>query len=104
MNGFELLDRLDKISFDVVFVTAYDHFALKTFRYYAVDYLLKPVDQSSLRKALYRILEIQRGFSKELLESIAFALNNCDTGKCVSSKCAHARFHYSVCATLCPTL
>lgn len=64
MNGFELLDQFDDIYFDVIFVTAYDQFAIKAFKYYAVDYLLKPVDQDSLRVALERVREKQYGLSK----------------------------------------
>ena len=41
MNGFELLDQLDHIAFDVIFVTAYNQFAIKAFRYYAIDYLFE---------------------------------------------------------------
>lgn len=43
MNGFQLLDQLDEISFALIFTTAYDEFAVKAFRYSAIDYLLKPI-------------------------------------------------------------
>jgi len=49
MNGFEMLDCLgDKIDFDVVFVTAYDQYAVRAFKTMAMDYLLKPVDKDDL--------------------------------------------------------
>lgn len=57
MNGFELLQKLDKIDFEVVFVTAYDEFAIKAFRYSAADYLLKPVNKQELISA---VDEVQR--------------------------------------------
>ncbi len=49
MNGFEMLDCLgDNIDFAVVFVTAYDQYAIKAFKTKAIDYLLKPVDKDDL--------------------------------------------------------
>lgn len=55
MNGFELLGRLGPtLRFDVIFVTAYDQYAVKAFQYSAINYLLKPVDQEELRTTLLR--------------------------------------------------
>ncbi len=47
-TGFELLDQLKDIHFNVVFTTAYDEFAVKAFRYNAIDYLLKPIHADEL--------------------------------------------------------
>ncbi|HEX6334470.1 MAG TPA: response regulator, partial [Flavisolibacter sp.] len=44
MNGFEMLEVLDEINFNIIFTTAHDQFAARAFRISAVDYLLKPVD------------------------------------------------------------
>ena len=52
MNGFDLLEQFDKLTFDVVFCTAYDQFAIKAFRYSALNYLLKPVDPDDLKKTI----------------------------------------------------
>ncbi|MFT4155417.1 LytR/AlgR family response regulator transcription factor [Parafilimonas sp.] len=57
MNGFSMLEQFDKLFFDVVFCTAYDHFAIKAFRYSAVNYLLKPVDPDDLKQTIQRIEE-----------------------------------------------
>ena len=57
MNGFEMLDVLDEISFAIIFTTAYDQFAAKAFRLSAVDYLLKPVDPSDLSEAVKKAVE-----------------------------------------------
>jgi two-component system, LytTR family, response regulator len=56
-NGFELIKRLQPITFEVIFVTAYDQYALQAIRLSAVDYLLKPVDISELRDAVNRAAE-----------------------------------------------
>jgi two-component system LytT family response regulator len=52
LNGFQLLERLGEISFGLIFVTAYSEFALKAFRFSALDYLLKPVDTHELQQAV----------------------------------------------------
>lgn len=57
MNGFELLSKLNRLPFDVVFVTAYDQYAIKAFTYSAISYLLKPVDGDDLRETIDRWLE-----------------------------------------------
>lgn len=54
-TGFDLLNRLSVIGFKLVIVSGHDEFALKAFRFSAIDYLLKPVDQDELRKTLARI-------------------------------------------------
>lgn len=54
MGGFELLGRLEHLHFDVIFVTAYDQYAIKAFNYSAISYLLKPVDEEDLDKAISR--------------------------------------------------
>src|SRR6478609_2837790 len=43
-NAFDLIDELSPVDFEIIFVTAYEHYALKAFRYSAIDYLLKPVN------------------------------------------------------------
>jgi two-component system LytT family response regulator len=57
MSGFELLRRLAPARCNVIFVTAYDHYAIEAFRYSALDYLLKPVAGDQLREALSRARE-----------------------------------------------
>lgn len=60
MNGFEVLQAVAGIPFSLVFVTAYDKFALKAFRYSAVDYLLKPIDTQELIQAVERVEKSQK--------------------------------------------
>lgn len=51
-NGFELLNFFRDIDFEIIFVTAYNDFALKAFEVSAVDYILKPVDIDKLKNAV----------------------------------------------------
>lgn len=55
MNGFELLEEFDQISFSVIFTTSYDQYAIKAIRFSALDYLLKPVDPKELIAAVHKI-------------------------------------------------
>lgn len=54
LTGFEMLKKLDEIPY-VIFVTAYDEFAIKAFEVNALDYLLKPIDQDRLSEAIERL-------------------------------------------------
>lgn len=51
-TGFDLLQSLGKISFHIIFVTAFNEHGIKAIKYGALDYLLKPVDEDDLDKAL----------------------------------------------------
>lgn len=72
INGFDLLKSLPEIDFEVIFVTAYDEFALRAFEFDAVDYLLKPVLKDKLIRAVERAAERRRQsfFSSEKLEAL----------------------------------
>ena len=54
-DGFDLLDIVNSPSISIIFTTASQDHALKAFQYAAVDYLLKPVDQKQLERALGKI-------------------------------------------------
>ena len=60
-NGFDLLEMLDSVPL-VIFTTAYDQYAIKSFDYNALDYLLKPIKHSELERA---ILKAKRILDKE---------------------------------------
>ena len=62
INGFELLGMIDeKVMPSVVFVTAYDEYALKAFEENALDYLLKPVEKERLAKT---VVKLKKRFSE----------------------------------------
>jgi two-component system LytT family response regulator len=54
-KGFDLINMFDKLDFKVIFVTAYSEYAVKAFRFSAVDYLLKPVRIDELISAVEKI-------------------------------------------------
>jgi two-component system LytT family response regulator len=57
MSGFDLLQELSPIQFEVIFVSAHDQYAIKAIRFSALDYLLKPVDVEDLMHAVKRVKE-----------------------------------------------
>jgi two-component system LytT family response regulator len=60
-TGFDLLKNLESISFQLIFTTAFNQYAIKAFKFSAIDYLLKPLDQEELSLALNKaILAIKK--------------------------------------------
>lgn len=57
MSGFDLLKKLSPTSFNVIFVSAYDRYAIKAIKFSALDYLLKPIDVDELIQAVSRVKE-----------------------------------------------
>lgn len=71
MNGFELLQRLGSTSFHVIFVTAYDQFAIRAFDFNVIDYVLKPVRKDKLISAVQKIIQHQQpALNKQTLEAL----------------------------------
>jgi two-component system LytT family response regulator len=60
MNGFDLLQQMPEMHFAVIFVTAYDQFAIKAFEFNAIDYLLKPVRKEKLIQSVQRVVDQQQ--------------------------------------------
>lgn len=52
MSGFDVLERVRHVSFEVIFTTAFEQFAIKAFKTNALDYLIKPIDVSELIRAV----------------------------------------------------
>ena len=71
-NAFDLLEKFNEIDFEIIFTTAYDHYAIKAIKFSAIDYILKPIDPEELVQAVNR-LENKVG-QKELLNKKFTAL------------------------------
>lgn len=54
-RGYELLNFFTEINFEIIFVTAYDRYAIKAFEVSAVDYLLKPIEIDRLKESVGRV-------------------------------------------------
>lgn len=55
-TGFDLLQQFPNPTFDVIFTTAYDHYAVKAIKFSAADYLLKPIDAEELKEAVNKVV------------------------------------------------
>jgi two-component system, LytTR family, response regulator len=78
-TGFDLLDKFPQPPCQIVFVTAHDAFALRAFRYHALDYLMKPIDPKELLRAVERISAGHR--MEDLARQLAALLEGMKTRK-----------------------
>jgi two-component system LytT family response regulator len=76
MSGFEMLRQLGQYDADVIFVTAYDQYALQAFRCAATDYLMKPVMSDQLVEAVNRVADRPADpvLSKDRLDALMYNL------------------------------
>lgn len=75
-SGFDLLNTLSNYNFQLIFITAFNEFAIKAFKFNALDYILKPIDPEELEQAILKSKEAIN--SKNQLESL---LKNVDYNK-----------------------
>ena len=54
-NGFRLFEQLGDLNFEVIFVTAYDSYAIQAIRFSAADYILKPININDLQIAIEKV-------------------------------------------------
>lgn len=68
-DGFHLLQQVPVINFQIIFTTAYDHYAIKAIKFSALDYLLKPIDNTELEGALnkYRAIKNKDGMPASII-------------------------------------
>jgi len=75
-NAFDLLDKLMPVNFEIIFITAFNEYSLKAFRYSALDYLLKPVDIDDLHVAVQKAEKrIELKNINAQLSNLLFTLN-----------------------------
>ena len=66
LNGFDVLEKLMPIDFSIIFVTAFNQYAIRAFKYNAIDYLVKPIDISELQNAIEKASQRTRISEMEL--------------------------------------
>jgi two-component system LytT family response regulator len=77
MNGFTMLQHLSNINFEIVFITAYDHYALQAIKFSALDYLVKPVEITDLKLAVEKAVQKRKmAAGNERLELLLQNLKN----------------------------
>ena len=75
-NGFQLLKSYKEVSFDVIFTTAYEHYALKAIKFNALDYLLKPFSMKDLENSVEKFLEKRRTTPKKSNPALQSFISN----------------------------
>lgn len=83
-SGFKLLSSVDNADFEVVFITAYEQFAIKAIRHDALDYILKPIDPKELVAAVEKVKESK--YKKTLKKQYDNLLKNLDPEQLVVRK------------------
>ncbi|GGB06092.1 LytR/AlgR family response regulator transcription factor [Puia dinghuensis] len=77
-TGFEVLDQLPESEFEIIFTTAHQEYAVKAFRYSAIDYLIKPIDPPALAEATQKAINkirLQRSRTAEQLQVLHQQIN-----------------------------
>jgi two-component system LytT family response regulator len=75
-TGFDLLEQLSNIDFEIVFTTAYSDYAIRAFKFSAIDYLLKPIDPDELIHAVEKAAKRNSKDTALKLESLIGNLKN----------------------------
>jgi two-component system LytT family response regulator len=81
MTGFEMLQKVRDYTFDIIFTTAYDEYAIQAFKVSAMDYLLKPIDVSELQSSVQKVVDKHESVdSNKKLDILLTNLENGATG------------------------
>ncbi|MAB48638.1 MAG: response regulator transcription factor [Winogradskyella sp.] len=77
-TGFDFLEELETIPFEVIFTTAHEKYAVQAFKFSAVDYLLKPIDEDDFTQAISKLnLKIEaKDFSKKVKSLLSNVTKN----------------------------
>lgn len=75
-TGFDFLDQTEDLDFKVIFITAYEEYALQALKIGAVDYLLKPVDVDELKNAIDKIDSVSIDTQKQQIKTAKQVFNN----------------------------
>src|SRR5215213_8755952 len=76
-GGFDLLKRIKTTDFEIIFVTAYDQYAIQAIKFSAIDYLLKPINIDELVIAVDKaIINAEKKKQNERLENLIYTISN----------------------------
>lgn len=65
-KGFDVLEEIPEVNFDVIFITAHEEYALQAIKFAALDYLLKPINIEEVKKAVKKVKPRSEGQTNEL--------------------------------------
>lgn len=82
--GYEIISFFKEVNFEIIFITAYDQYAIKAFEISAVDYLLKPLEINRLRQSIEKLSQkIESNYLKEKFSILADSLKNNEAKKII---------------------
>jgi two-component system LytT family response regulator len=70
ISGFEMLEKLKEINFDIIFTTAFNQYAIRAIKFGALDYLVKPIDKDELHAAVDKVIKHNHGESLKQLTAL----------------------------------
>ncbi len=80
-TGFDLIDQLTEVNFRLIFTTSYSNYAITAFKYFAFDYILKPVLPENVKATLRRIKDIPLLSGKSQIDKLRTQLEEDDEKK-----------------------
>lgn len=87
MNGFEVLQAFNEVTFQVIFTTAYNEYAVKAIRFSALDYLLKPIEVEELKAAVQRMENKMRTTGQRESVELFFKISEISNRPLPASRC-----------------
>ena len=75
MSGFRMLDELSECDFEIIFTTAYNHYAIDAIRISAFDYLMKPIAIKELQVAVERMNKMRTSQTREKIDILKSSMN-----------------------------
>ncbi len=75
MSGFRMLEELKEVDFEIIFTTAYNHYAIDAIRIAAFDYLLKPIAIKELQQSVYRLNKLRGYQTKEKIDVLRSSMS-----------------------------
>lgn len=76
LTGFDFLEATGDLDFEVVFTTVYDKYALKAIEFSAIDFLIKPVKEEELKRAIDRFKRIEIKGSRKNIDNLLKSVKN----------------------------
>lgn len=85
-NAFNLLDSIDFSEIEIIFITAYNDFAVKAFKYNAIDYIMKPISINDLIKASKKVMQRidEKNLFNKSIQSSPLSLDTIQESKFIS--------------------
>jgi two-component system LytT family response regulator len=81
-TGFDLIQNLSHVNFDIIFTTAHDKYAIQAIRFSALDYLMKPILAEDLKTSVKRVFEKQNGKDRvHQLDALVYNINYSNADK-----------------------